>query len=326
MECIKPQTEECTTPLVSISCLAYNHGKFIRDCLNGFLMQKTDFPFEVLIHDDASQDDTADIIREYESKYPDIIKPIYQTENQYSKGNSISRKIQYPRAKGKYIAICEGDDYWTDPLKLQKQVDFLESHPDYSICGGGYLHLFQESNTLSDSEDFVRMMKKHPDGRIVTLNDFLNPYAFTALTVCLRREFTDKICELNLSSVDIIIFAVALEKGKGFVFPDIFGVYRKHQGGIWTGIKRKQQLLFDIKIAEELYALYKDKSKSIRNKCYLNKLELSFYDFKEHKKIFKFIFGTIRQVFSGKIRDFPARVAGLFLLISDYGSVYIKKN
>jgi glycosyltransferase involved in cell wall biosynthesis len=90
-------------------------------------MQKTSFDVEILIHDDASLDNTVDIIKLYQQKYPDIIKPIYQTENQYSKGQrGISLKYNFPRAKGKYIAMCEGDDYWTDPLKLQKQVDFLE--------------------------------------------------------------------------------------------------------------------------------------------------------------------------------------------------------
>lgn len=120
-------------PLVSICCLAYNHEIFIRQSLDGFLMQKTNFSFEVLIHDDASPDKTADIIREYESKYPDIIKPIYQIENQYSKGVGVTRQFQFPRAQGKYIALCEGDDYWTDPLKLQKQVDFLEANEDYGL-------------------------------------------------------------------------------------------------------------------------------------------------------------------------------------------------
>lgn len=122
-------------PMVSICCITYNHEPYIRDCLEGFMMQKTSFPFEVLIHDDASTDHTADIIREYEAKYPDIIKPIYQTENQYSKGVSINRIFNYSRAQGKYIARCEGDDYWIDPLKLQKQFDFMEKNPDYSICG-----------------------------------------------------------------------------------------------------------------------------------------------------------------------------------------------
>ncbi len=121
-------------PFVSILCNTYNHEKYIRDALEGFVMQKTDFPFEVLIHDDASTDTTADIIREYEKRYPDIIKPIYQTENQYSQGIIISKTFQYPRIRGKYSAICEGDDYWTDPLKLKKQIDALESHFDIDIC------------------------------------------------------------------------------------------------------------------------------------------------------------------------------------------------
>src|SRR5690554_319935 len=101
-------------PLVSICCLAFNHEKYIEICLEGFLFQKTTFPFEVLIHDDASTDRTAEIIKEYERKYPHIIKSIYQTQNQYSKGVGVNRVFNFPRAQGKYIAMCEGDDYWTD--------------------------------------------------------------------------------------------------------------------------------------------------------------------------------------------------------------------
>ena len=123
-------------PLVSISCITYNHKQYIRDAIEGFLMQRTNFPVEILIHDDASTDGTAEIIREYEKQYPWLIKPVYQTENQYSKHNSFISisKIQYGRALGKYIAFCEGDDYWTDPYKLQKQVDFLESNVWVDIC------------------------------------------------------------------------------------------------------------------------------------------------------------------------------------------------
>lgn len=121
-------------PFVSIICNTYNHEKYIRDALDGFIMQKTDFPFEILVHDDASTDKTADIIREYEAKYPDLISAIYQTENQYSKDERISMIYQYPRVKGKYIAICEGDDFWTDPLKLQKQINALEEHPEVDMC------------------------------------------------------------------------------------------------------------------------------------------------------------------------------------------------
>ena len=119
---------------LSIICLAYNQVRFIKDALEGFVMQKTNFPFEVIIHDDASTDGTTEIIKEYEHKYPNIIKPIYQTENQWRKAKTMSKTFIYPHIKGEYVAFCEGDDYWTDENKLQKQVDFLDSHPDYTIC------------------------------------------------------------------------------------------------------------------------------------------------------------------------------------------------
>ncbi|MBQ7288603.1 MAG: glycosyltransferase family 2 protein [Clostridia bacterium] len=120
--------------LVSVICTTYNHQKFIQSALDGFVMQKTNFSFEVLVHDDASPDGTAQIIREYAEKYPDIIVPILQTENQYSKGVLILNDILYPKARGKYIAFCEGDDFWTDENKLQMQVDFLEKNPDCTAC------------------------------------------------------------------------------------------------------------------------------------------------------------------------------------------------
>ena len=127
--------------LVSIYCAAYNHEKYIADAIDSFLAQQTNFKYEILIHDDASTDRTADIIREYEKKYPNLIKPIYQTENQYSKpGEATVDKINFERALGKYIAVCEGDDYWTDIYKLQTQIDYMESHPECSLCvHAGYI-------------------------------------------------------------------------------------------------------------------------------------------------------------------------------------------
>lgn len=121
--------------LVSVLCTAYNHEEYIRSALEGFVSQKTDFPFEVLINDDASTDKTAEIIREYEEKYPHIIRPFYQKENQFSKGiGYVYENVFYPNARGKYLAFCEGDDYWTDDSKLQRQAEFMEAHPDYSAC------------------------------------------------------------------------------------------------------------------------------------------------------------------------------------------------
>ena len=167
--------------MVSICCATYNHAPCIRQCLEGFVMQRTNFKFEVLIHDDASTDGTADIIREYEAKYPSIIKPIYQTENQYSKGMSISATFNWPRAKGKYIAQCEGDDYWIDPLKLQKQVDLLESNINCSLCCTGYMIKYLDGK-----------QKEVSKGRlyIFDLNEWLKGWITKTLTVMLRASMT----------------------------------------------------------------------------------------------------------------------------------------
>jgi glycosyltransferase involved in cell wall biosynthesis len=125
---------------VSICCLTYNHEALIVDALEGFLMQETTFPFEIVIHDDASTDGTPEIIREYRDRYPWLIRPIFQTENQFRKeGIYPFWTYLYPAARGKYIAECDGDDYWTDPLKLQRQFDFMEAHPDYAMCHHAYL-------------------------------------------------------------------------------------------------------------------------------------------------------------------------------------------
>lgn len=119
---------------VSILCTAYNHEKYIADALESFVTQKTDFPFEVLVSDDASTDKTADIIRDYAARYPDIIRPFLFEENQYQQDISIYDNYFHPAMRGEYVALCEGDDYWIDPQKLQLQVEFLDAHPDYSAC------------------------------------------------------------------------------------------------------------------------------------------------------------------------------------------------
>ena len=145
--------------MVSICCLVYNHEKYLRKCLDGFVNQKCNFKYEVLIHDDASTDSSPAIIREYEEKYPDIIKPIFQTENQYSKGVKISFIYQYPRAKGKYIALCEGDDYWTDPNKLQKQYEVMEQFSDCGICVHGVDAIYEDGRIKDRHYPDLRWIK-----------------------------------------------------------------------------------------------------------------------------------------------------------------------
>ncbi|MDD3723970.1 MAG: glycosyltransferase [Bacteroidales bacterium] len=139
--------------IVSICCITYNHAPYIRQCLDGFIMQKTTFPIEILIHDDASTDGTEEIIREYEVKYPHIIKPLYEVENQWVKGRRGSATFNFPRARGKYIALCEGDDYWTDPLKLQKQVEFLENNSEYVLVHTDIKILYERSGKIISTND-----------------------------------------------------------------------------------------------------------------------------------------------------------------------------
>lgn len=145
--------------MVSVCMLAYNHEKYIRKALDSVLNQKTNFKFEILIHDDASPDNTANIIREYEKKYPDIVKPIYQKENQFSKGVKVNAIYQYPRVKGKYIALCECDDYWTDEFKLQKQVDFLEKHPDIVSVAHRYKIINENDEIIGISHEGIELNK-----------------------------------------------------------------------------------------------------------------------------------------------------------------------
>lgn len=133
-------------PMVSVCCATYNHAPYIAQTLDSFLSQETDFPIEILIHDDASTDGTDDILRSYAARFPNVVKPLFETENQYSKGVAIDPTFNYSRAKGKYIALCEGDDYWCDPQKLQKQVAFMEAHPECTFCfTNGYIHDVNES-------------------------------------------------------------------------------------------------------------------------------------------------------------------------------------
>ena len=242
------ETKKTEDIIVSIITLTYNHEPYIRECLDGFMMQQTNFPFEVLIHDDASTDNTANIIREYAAKYPNIIKPIYQTENQYSQKVPIGCTYLYPRAQGKYIALCEGDDYWTDPLKLQKQVDFLESHPDYVMCTHHYNEYIQTNNKI----------KEHPKVKstIIDLGTLIHfsYYYFQPVTLLYKKSVfcTDEYNEYKITR-DTVLFYYLLTKGKGYYINDTMAVYRRHTEGVWTGCNRIQQWMSDYKVRISIY-------------------------------------------------------------------------
>lgn len=243
--------------LVTIRCCAYNHERFIRQCLEGFVMQKADFRFEAIVHDDASTDNTAAIIREYAEKYPDIIKPIYETENQYSKHDGSLTRIMNAHTRGKYIAMCEGDDYWTDPYKIQKQVDFLESHPDYVMCSSRWDEYFENEKRFSpDIPGYVPA-----EGLSYSLDDLIRGlWCFQPLTVVYRRSALDMTRYSQYRPAkDITLFYLLLTKGKGFCFNDSMAVYRYHSGGVWNGLDQNRRYLEDLIMMKAIYEVEQTK-------------------------------------------------------------------
>lgn len=204
--------------------------------MDGFVMQQTSFPFEIIIHDDASTDGSAKIISEYADKYPDLFVPILQKENQYSKGVKIGITFMYPIAKGKYIAECEGDDYWTDPLKLQKQVDFLEANPEYSMC-------FHKSKILKEIEGDCALRVDMIETRDYTGNELVNHWIVPTASIVFRKEcltysITNREKLIN-GDLPLVLSCCAIGKVRGF--SDCMSVYRIQSNGLtYDKTKRKE--------------------------------------------------------------------------------------
>ena len=225
--------------VVSIVCNAYNHEKYIADAIEGFVMQKANFGFEILIHDDASTDHTADIIREYEKRYPELIKPIYQTENQYSKKEGSVLRIQYGRAKGEYIALCEGDDYWTDSLKLQKQVDALKAHPECDMCAHGAVTIDAETQ-----REIYRDGAKGCD-RILNPEDVIAGGGgyLTTNSLMFRKSLLDTKWKFReIIKLDYTLQILGSLRGGIVYLEDTMSVYRLGVQGSWT-----QRMAQDVK-------------------------------------------------------------------------------
>lgn len=226
-------------PIVTISCNTYNHEKYIRDALEGFVNQITDFKYEVIVHDDASTDGTADIIREYEKKYPDIIKPIYQSENQYSQGKQFFLNFVLPKVQGKYLAVCEGDDYWIDNNKLQKQFDYMETHPDCSLVAHKSLVYHVDENIFTDftSYDFSK-----PENCELTAQQIIeNHLYFTTASMFFKTDYYANNYEFlkGIRNLDYVKKILLATEGTVHVIPEIMSVYRKGVDGSWT--KRVRQ-------------------------------------------------------------------------------------
>ena len=235
--------------LVSIWCLAYNHAPYIRQCLEGFVIQKTDFIFEAIVHDDASTDGTADIIKEYAEKYPDIIKPIFETENQYSKRNGAIRRKMNAEMRGKYIAMCEGDDYWTDPYKLQKQVEFLENNTDFVFCYHNALNF--------DGKIFTPFIDLNKESGEIELSELLNRWAIPTASVLYRNMPRDYNGSL-FPNGDYAMELYFKSKGRFYYSRDIISVYRRHENSVSFAMNKNlaktyKDLIFLLESAKSWY-------------------------------------------------------------------------
>lgn len=222
-------TGDIQKPVVSILCDTFNHEGFIKETLEGFLKQETIFPFEIIVHDDASKDATPAILKEYAERYPLIIKTVLQKENQYSQKINFWSDVTFPMAQGKYIALCEGDDYWIDELKLQKQVDFLENNPDYVIT---WTDFYTRKGTELVPNDFKESL---PDVYTVDFDTLFKPYCTYTLTSLFRKEAVDPLDYKKFKyGKDNTLYALALCHGKGAFLNFQAAVYRWHPGGVYS--------------------------------------------------------------------------------------------
>ncbi len=225
-------------PVVSVCCTTYNHEPYIAEAIDGFLMQETDFPFEILIRDDCSIDKTALIVKEYADKYPTLIKPIFEKENTYSKGVRPMHAVM-SKARREYVAVCEGDDYWTDPLKLQIQVDFLEKNKDYVISGHDAFIVDENGKHIKDSK-LPDIYKKDFDGEDLILNKtWILTLSWVFRNVISKEMPNERSMVVN---GDNFLTSLLGHHGKSKYHTDIKPAgYRVHSGGIWSMISEQEK-------------------------------------------------------------------------------------
>lgn len=240
--------------MLSVCCVTYNHENYIAQAIEGFLMQRTAFKYEIIIGEDCSTDGTRQIVEEYALKHPDKIKLITSEFNVGAHKNEF-RVIQ--EIKGKYIALCDGDDYWTDPLKLQKQVDFLEKNHDYIMCCH-YSKRIRENNE-------IYYMNLNPKPIVYTFEDILfdNDFETVLLSVVVRNTpdvinmyKSDWYYKINAPDRFLKLQATFTSGKKIYVLPEIMSCYRKHAGGIWSTIHPKiikQRTLSDLYLIIKIF-------------------------------------------------------------------------
>jgi glycosyltransferase involved in cell wall biosynthesis len=218
-----------TPTMVSVVIAAFNHAKYIGQALESILVQQCNFKVEILINEDASKDDTAEILKQYEAKYPNVFRIVYQKENVYSKGIKPWCHILFPMARGKYIAICDGDDFWDDPAKLKKQVDYLEAN-------AGDVVTYHDARTIdADGNPLEASVLPEDRKRDFTSDEIMTGVFLLPVTMCFRNVLHDFPPEIGtVANGDTFIISMLGQYGGGKYLNSITpSVYRVHQGGVW---------------------------------------------------------------------------------------------
>lgn len=234
---------------VSVCMITYNHEKYITQAIEGVLSQQTTFPVELIIGEDCSTDTTRKLCEHYRAIFPEKIKLLLPNKNIGIKENLLETIKQ---ASGKYIAFCEGDDYWTDPLKLQKQVDFLETHSEYSLCCHRYKIYNQQNNTWE--EDYVNnLFLSHPEGFKFCNRDNFDTWITKTMTLLCRKEWIDvEKLRRYVYLRDVHICYHLLEKGVGYCMPFVGAVYRRQEGGVFSMLSPLAKLQTSFMVYQEL--------------------------------------------------------------------------
>ncbi|PML40663.1 glycosyltransferase family 2 protein [Vibrio breoganii] len=226
-------------PKLSIICMCFNHEKFVAQTIDGFLLQEVDFDIEIIIHDDCSTDNSLNIINEYKNKYPELIRVISQERNIYSRGEKALHYL-FEACRGEYIALCEGDDYWVDPCKLQIQVDFLDSNPEYIISGHDAFVIDEKGNLLSESKLPDRYKRDFTSSEL----QMSKCWALT-LSWCFRKVDGLIIEEMrNVVNEDNFMLSYLGNYGKYKYHANISpAAYRVHAGGVWSSLNPEKKFL-----------------------------------------------------------------------------------
>lgn len=236
-----------TLPVVSICCIAYNHEKYIEYSIDSFLMQETNFPFEIIISDDCSSDDTCKILDKYNKLYPRIIKII---KGNFNIGMSKNFERAFENTKGKYIAICEGDDYWIDPLKIKLQKEFLDKNQDFSYCSHAVNIINSTVNSFTYSPYFYQTNNIH-NFKSVLMNHFIPTLSLFFRKESLVIPFPHFFYQVR--SLDIAIELTLSSNGNCYYDFNKMGVYRHHDNGITKNkIDISKRLEFDCILYEGL--------------------------------------------------------------------------